>query len=174
MAIRPQKNFPLFAEVASRFSETDAVFTWIGGGDPPGSHVPANVHVTGWLARNEALAKLAECDVFMQTSLWEGLPLSVLEAMAFALPVLGTPAAGNTELIIDGFNGYVCLSPDDFEHKLRELSRDPELRARCGAAGRDFVFRYHTSDAVSPRWSSVYHSYRRYASKPSLDAAIIR
>ena len=126
--IRPQKNFPLFADIASRFTDNGVEFQWIGGGDvPQGTIVPDNVTITGWLDRRDALTALSEADVFCQTSLWEGLPLSVLEAMALALPILATPAAGNTELVIDGVNGYVCSLPDQFETRLREFASDPEL-----------------------------------------------
>ncbi len=162
--IQPQKNFPLFASIAERLQGEPFVFKWIGGGRvPPGCPVPPNVEITGWLERRAALAQLAASDVFLQTSLWEGLPLAMLEAMALRLPVLVLPAVGNSELAIDGVNGFKCGCVDDFVDRLRELRESSDLRARLGEQGRHIVDRNHDATVTATRWESLYRSFARYA-----------
>jgi glycosyltransferase involved in cell wall biosynthesis len=162
--IQPQKNFPLFASIAERMQDEPFVFKWIGGGRvPPACPVPPNLEITGWLDRRAALAELASSDVFAQTSLWEGLPLAMLEAMALRLPVLVMPAVGNSELVIDGVNGFKCGCVEDFVDRLRELHASSDLRARLGERGRHLVDRNHDPALMATRWESLYRSFARYA-----------
>lgn len=161
--IRPQKNFPLFCAIASHPRMAEVAFTWFGGGEvPDGVDVPKNVEVTGWLPRRDVLAGLAECDAFVQTSLWEGLPIGVLEAMALGLPILAVPCVGNTELVVEGENGYLCTTADAFVERIDALRRDPELLASFGDRSRDIVFHNHTPERVVDRWRSLYRHPERY------------
>jgi glycosyltransferase involved in cell wall biosynthesis len=73
----PQKAPDLFTEMAKRVSGDVAAFGWIGAGTPEAEtalrDVP-NVTLTGWVSRDEALARLVEADAYLQTSRWEGTP----------------------------------------------------------------------------------------------------
>ncbi len=161
--IRPQKNFTLFAEIANILRNDEFDFLWIGGGEIPVQQpLPANLKVTGWLDRNDAVKLLAQADVFAQTSLWEGLPIALLEAMALGLPVLSTPGVGNSELVLDGVNGYICEDARDFERRLRALAAVPEDRVRMGQSSRNIVDRNHAVLVNAPRWASLYQAYSRY------------
>jgi len=161
--IRPQKNFPLFAAIAAALAGSGLQFVWIGGGTiPPGTPRPDNLSVTGWLPHDQALAQLAGCDLYLQSSSWEGLSIAVLEGMALGLPVLATPVAGNAELVIDGYNGYLCAGRDHFVACLRQLAADPAARASFGAASRRLVEGSYALERVAPRWLSLYHHLERY------------
>ena len=161
--IRPQKNFPLFAQIArdSRLSEFQ--FVWIGGGPTPSFvSVPENLTVTGWVSRDEALAHLREADVFAQTSLWEGLPIGVLEGMMMGLPLLAFPAVGNSDLVIDGYNGFLCRKAGEFADRLISLGSNPDLRLALGSHSRDYVRSEYTPDRAIHRWRSMYNYPQRY------------
>jgi glycosyltransferase involved in cell wall biosynthesis len=78
-----------------------------------------------------------EADIYLCTSYYEGLSNSVLEAMNYGLPVVGTDVGDNCHLIKDGCTGY--LTPPHnctlIAEKLKELTLDYEARIRMGAAG---------------------------------------
>jgi len=162
-SIRPQKNFPLFVELARRLQDMPIMFEWIGGGTIPVSGaLPPNIRVTGWLPRDEAVARLARAQVFVQTSLWEGLPIAVLEAMSLGIPVLATPCSGNRELVVDGVNGYICKDADVFEHWLRLLMASPEHVKQMGMSGRELAGKNHSVGTNVLLWRSIYEHYERY------------
>jgi glycosyltransferase involved in cell wall biosynthesis len=76
--------------------------------------------------------------VFVLTSLWEGLPISVLEAMASSLPVVATDTIGIREVILEGKTGFL-VSPRDMNkmsEKLSVLLKDKGLRVRMGENAR--------------------------------------
>ena len=161
--IRPQKNFPLFREIAGAVRDRGWQFLWIGDGEVPGGGpLPPNLEITGWLRRAEVLQAMAGCHVFMQTSLWEGLPVALLEGMALGLAVLARPAVGNTELVIEGHNGFLCLEAASFVAALDRLDRDRDALVAMGAASRQLVEHHHAADRIAPRWLSLYRHFGRY------------
>ena len=161
--IRPQKNFSLFREIARLCPGPGMRFVWLGGGvPPPGPPLPDNLEIAGWLLREAVLARLSRAQVFCQTSLWEGLPIALLEAMALGLPVLAWPAVGNRELIVEGETGYTCRTAEEFATRLRALADDPGRRAALGAAGRARIMRQHDAAVVALQWASIYGHYERY------------
>lgn len=161
--IRPQKNFALFSAIAADPRVQNFQFVWVGDGDiPEGVSVGSNVELTGWLPRDQVLSQLAAADVFLQTSLWEGLPIGVLEAEMIGLPVLAYPAVGNSELVIDGFNGYVCDSVDQFVERLLELNSNRTDFKSMGENGQYFVATEFSPEKAAMRWRSVYANPVRY------------
>ncbi|CAK0749069.1 Glycosyltransferase involved in cell wall bisynthesis [Gammaproteobacteria bacterium] len=161
--IRPQKNFPLFCAIAAACEDSGMRFCWIGGGTiPPDLTLPNNLTVTGWLDHASALNRLSACDVYLQTSQWEGLSLAVLEGMALGLPILATPAPGNVELVIEGYNGYLCDTAADFVTRLQALAADRSTVESLGAASRRLTEQSFTTEQMAPRWNSLYHHYSRY------------
>jgi glycosyltransferase involved in cell wall biosynthesis len=90
-----------------------------------------------------AWSALREFQVYALTSISEGVPLSVLEAMSMGLPVVATAVGGIPEIIDDGVNGYLVPRDEDrtataaaLADRLEALLADPEARARMGAAAR--------------------------------------
>jgi glycosyltransferase involved in cell wall biosynthesis len=91
----------------------------------------ANVRFLG--ARSDMPDLLAAADVFVLSSLWEGMPLSVMEAMAAGKPVVCTAVGGSIEIVQDGVNG--CLVPSGKSLLLADAMigmADPEKRALFG------------------------------------------
>ena len=129
---------------------------------PPGPPLPDNLEIAGWLPHEAILARLSRAQVFCQTSLWEGLPIALLEAMALGLPVLAWPAVGNRELIVEGETGYTCRTAEEFAARLHALADDPNRRAALGAAGRARILRQHDAAVVALQWASIYAHYERY------------
>jgi glycosyltransferase involved in cell wall biosynthesis len=88
--------------------------------------------------REDVAELLADSDVFVLSSRSEGLPVSVLEAMAAELPVVASEVGGLAELVVDGETG-ILVPPGDVQALATALGRlvaEPELRRSLGAAGR--------------------------------------
>jgi glycosyltransferase involved in cell wall biosynthesis len=94
------------------------------------------VHLAG--ERNDVPELLAASDVFVLSSRSEGLPLSILEAMAAGLPVVATNVGGVPELVVEGETGFLVPpgDPQALAGALERLLGDSTLRRRLGAAGR--------------------------------------
>jgi len=93
--------------------------------------------------RKDVRAAYASFDVFMLTSRREGLPNSILEAMAMGLPVVTTDVAGAKELVVDGSTGFVRRQGDvpGLAAAVTLLAADAELRTWMGASGRQRIER---------------------------------
>ncbi|CAJ2792782.1 glycoside hydrolase family protein [Burkholderia pseudomallei] len=136
--IRVQKNPRLFAEIARRLCGSRVRFAWIGDGDAAlkAELRDAGVEVAGWLGRGEVLARLRRTDVYLSTSSWEGMPVSVIEAMLLGLPVVASACAGNVDVVRHLQTGAIFRGADDAVELLASLERDAALRARLAHAAR--------------------------------------
>lgn len=87
----------------------------VGGGDAEAVDRlrAVGVEVTGWVDSEKVDALLQRSDVFVQTSLWEGMPVSVMEAMAVGLPVIARDAVGSRDLVKHGKTGLVYRQLDE-------------------------------------------------------------
>jgi glycosyltransferase involved in cell wall biosynthesis len=81
---------------------------------------------------------LSEADIFILPSKWEGLPLSILEAMRAGLPVIATDVGGVAETVTDGVTGYLTARDDvsDMRERIQTVMGNVELMRRLGRAGR--------------------------------------
>jgi glycosyltransferase involved in cell wall biosynthesis len=109
--IRAQKGPPQFAAIAREVLQRhpDVEFVWIGDGDAQMRREleEAGVQVTGWMAKIDVLHYLADCLLYLSTSRWEGMPVSVIEAHAANLPVVASACAGNVDVIKHGETGWL-------------------------------------------------------------------
>lgn len=93
---------------------------------------------------------LAASDVFVLPSLWEGLPLSILEAMAAGKPVIATEVGGTPEALTDGETGLLVAPSDPaaLTTAIRRVLEDADLRSRLASQGRDHVRRAFSVQAM--------------------------
>ncbi len=144
-----EKNLPFllqcFAGIASVLPQTHLLL--IGGGMMQYEEelrlrvaelgLKNRVRWTGMIAYDELPAYLSMCNVFTTASVTEVHPLSIIEAMAAGLPILGIDSVGVADTVEDGVSGF--LSPNDpasFTARLTRLCMDAELRFRMGQAAR--------------------------------------
>jgi glycosyltransferase involved in cell wall biosynthesis len=98
---------------------------------------------------------MAESDIILMSSVLEGLPLTLVEAMAYGRPIIATAVGGNSEIITHELNGLLC-PPRDSDCLSRQLLRllgDAHMRERLGQAAR----RAYEDGAFAPKAVAQHH-----------------
>jgi glycosyltransferase involved in cell wall biosynthesis len=113
--------------------------------------------------RHDVQDLLAEADLFVLSSTTEGLPITILEAMAAGLPIVSTDAGGIPEVVAHGQTGLLVppQSPADLAAAILELMRDPQRAAEMGSAGRRHVENECDIRAVKARYEDLYRTLLR-------------
>ncbi len=136
-----QKAPDSFAAVARavRARRPDLRFVWIGDGESNYRPVleAAGCEITGWRTREQVMELLSRAHVYLQTSRWEGLPISVIQAMAAGVPCVVNDCIGNRDAVTHGSSGLVGDSVDALAQLVIELADDTSLRSRMSIAARD-------------------------------------
>ena len=106
---------------------------------------------------------LSASDVLLSTSSREGLPRSVMEAMAEGLPVVAYDIRGCNDLVVDGETGFLVPFGDvhGLADKLAWLAQHPDERHRMGEAGRKRIEETFSLEAVLPQLKKVYQNELR-------------
>jgi glycosyltransferase involved in cell wall biosynthesis len=135
-----QKAPEVFAELAVRahIEELDVRFVWVGSGDVHYESMlrAAGVTVTGWVDAHEVRRYLSECTAYVQTSRWEGMPLSVLQAMAAGVPCVVTDVVGNRDAVTHAKTGLIGADTPALMRNLVTLLEHPALAEKFGKAAR--------------------------------------
>jgi glycosyltransferase involved in cell wall biosynthesis len=151
-----QKNPTMFNEIAEKMPNIH--FEWIGDGVMRNVLKSSNIHIVGWGPREEALEYVANCDIYIMTSLWEGMPISLLEAMYMHKPCVVTNVVGNRDVINNDKNGFVCNTVDEFVEKIQYLVDNPELRTQLGEQGHNDVENIYNSRVMAVHYTDAYNS----------------
>lgn len=102
-----------------------------------------NTHVVfpGWVRDEEKDYMLKNADVFFLPSYNEGMPMSILDAMGYGMPIVSTNVGGISKIVINGKNGYCCEPGDieDFSEKLIEILTDENVCKKYGSKSYDII-----------------------------------
>jgi glycosyltransferase involved in cell wall biosynthesis len=100
---------------------------------------------------------LASADVFVMPSLWEGLPIALLEAMSAGLPVIATKVEGVEEVIVEGEHGLLVPieNTDALADAILQLLADPQLRRNMGTAAKEKVLDLYTADRMCEQYLAL-------------------
>jgi glycosyltransferase involved in cell wall biosynthesis len=111
------------------------------------------------LSRAEVARVLSKAAIFVLPSLREGLPLSLLEAMACELPVIGSDAPGINDVIINGENGLLvpAKDPEALAKAILTLLTDTNLRRKLGQEARKLAIEKYCWNSVINKIEGVYH-----------------
>jgi glycosyltransferase involved in cell wall biosynthesis len=118
------------------------------------------IFVGPYTTREELSQIMAETDIFLMSSVLEGQPLAVVEAMAYACPIVTTAVGGIPELIQDGVNGILCEPRDPIclAKNIIKLIEDPQLRFRLGGEARkSYEKGSYQRESVSKHFVSIYN-----------------
>jgi glycosyltransferase involved in cell wall biosynthesis len=160
-----QKGLPYLLSAAAEIGRLypEVLFMIVGDGDlgpqlreQAGRERLTNVVFAGY--QRDVPRFLSLFDVFVLPSLWEGLPVAVVEAMAAGKPVVATRVGGTPEAVVDGTTGYIVepRSVPQLVGRLGDLIRNPELRRRLGRAGRERVMEYFSASTMVKRTEELY------------------
>lgn len=118
------------------------------------------VRFPGWVSGDDKLRLLAEAHIYTLPSHNEGLPVSLLEAMSWGLPVISTKVGGIPELVRDGTDGLLVEAGDQdaLARALIDLGQDGARRDMMGMAARSNVERGFSAEVVIPRLDELYQS----------------
>lgn len=144
-----QKNPKLFNEIAMALPKVK--FVWIGDGELKNQLTSTNIIVTGWVSRDRAIKYAINADVFLLPSLWEGLPISLLEAMFMEKLCVVSDIIGNRDVIQNGFNGYVC-------NNIYEYVEGIKGELLLGKQARKDVEKKYNTVVMSERYKEIYLS----------------
>ena len=181
-----QKRHADLIEALTLLASNDIAFRCVLAGDGPLlDNVKSQVDRSGLKDRIEFRGKieptairelLAEADLFALSSQWEGLPRSVVEAMAVGLPVVGTDVNGTNELVIHGVTGLLVppRDPTALAQSLTTLLLNAQMRREMGRRGRMRVEEEFDLRKTTRQLEEFYASIVSVSTDPSVAASPTR
>ncbi len=126
--IRTQKDPENFAKITKEVKKRDQTisFSWIGDGDDKSKKIliDSGVNVTGWIDTENVKNMLLSSTLYLSTAKWEGMPISILEALACGLPTIAYNCPGNSDILKNRDIGFVFNSNEEAVNKILNLLKD--------------------------------------------------
>jgi len=163
-----RKGTPQFIEALGRLaSRNDWSATIAGNGDVDHSKariqdlgIANRVDVPGWLGSAATSDLFRRTDIFVLPTFAENLPVSILEAFAWGIPVISTPVGAIPEIVTNEKNGLLIPIGDvnALTNAIERLIADRSLRERLGKAGQDYHAKYHNLDVYVGRLVALWQA----------------
>lgn len=163
----PHKRVSLIIELFERVAQPRDKLVLIGTGDEQEvnrvherakkSSMSSQIILTGGLSTAEVYTWLSQADVYISTSLEEGMPNVFIEAMYFGVPIVSTDVGGCRELVQSGKTGFLAPANDidQLESQLRRILRDPLLRQKMSQEAENAAKAYDLHVVVQ-RFLAIY------------------
>lgn len=171
----PVKDYPLMIRIAQELANMGEICFVLAGDGPERGTLEKAIDESGLAARFVLMGHLEDMDSFYQgldlylnTSVHEGIPMTILEAMAWGLPVVAPSVGGIPEVIKDGEEGFLLSGrdPAQFAEKCRQLQGDAGLHERMGRAARNKVQSAFSAGAMAQQYEQIYRDLAADASNP--------
>ena len=172
----PQKQPAVLAHTVSRLAQLSPDFVLLVAGDGPDlgwlqtfvkkNKLGRQVRLLGALPNADIRDLLAVADIFFLPSQWEGIALSVYEAMACGVPVVGADVGGQAELVTPDCGVLIGRGAEEDEAEqyataLAGLLSDPERRRAMGQHGRQRIQDHFRLEQMTDRLLAAYHAARQ-------------
>jgi len=117
------------------------------------------VFFCGQVSHENAMAIMAECDIYVLTSIDEGLPTSLIEAMALGKPIIATNVGGVPEIVKDGINGLLVppKSPERVAQAVERLLNEPRLAKRLATSAVESI-QDHSWRSIVTKYEQIYEA----------------
>ncbi|QSE98398.1 glycosyltransferase [Fulvivirga lutea] len=158
--ITEQKNPRLFFEIVEHFKNDKRIFfKWIGDGEKQNIKYDFNnVTITGWLSEQELKDELIQLDLYLSTSLWEGQPFAVIEAMNYGKCLVLNKCVGNIDLVTNEENGYLFETKDEAINVITNLIESPAKIQAMGVNSKKRCESNHNFKTMGDLYNKVYES----------------
>ncbi|HEY1114832.1 MAG TPA: glycosyltransferase [Chitinophagaceae bacterium] len=156
-----QKNPALFNQIARYFEEFPQFeFIWAGDGPDRPLLKASNITVTGWISEGAVKALMADADIYLSTSSYEGLSFAVLEALALRKPMLLSDCVGNKDVIKSGLNGDLFASEEEAIVKILNYHNNREMLQVMGEFSRQICTTEFDMQRNFEKYRDIYTNYR--------------
>ncbi len=161
----PVKNYALLIEIARLCKPYTNISFWLAGDGLLKPDLLALVNYYGlsdsfkFLGHKSDLTDFyAQINLFINTSLHEGIPMSILEAMSFGKPVIGSKTGGIVEIISEGENGFLVDTSDTqgFANRCIDLASNPAKTLQLGERARKTIEEHFSIDACAIKYALLY------------------
>lgn len=107
--------------------------------------------VHGWVSGHHKIQLLQESDIFILPSYFEGVPISILEAMAYQLPIISTNIAGIPEIVFNNHNGFLVSAGDieEIKYSIIRFIEEPQLIYEFGLNSRSIIEKHDVSKVAA-------------------------
>jgi len=152
-------------EIASMINQTVDIHFALAGDGPERSKLEDGIKLAQLKTRFQFLGHLddmnpfyAGLNVYMNTSVHEGIPMTILEAMARGLPIIAPRVGGIPEVVDDGVQGFLIdgRDPQAFAEKIMLLYNDRELWQRMSLAAREKAERCFSVEKMAQGYLDIY------------------
>lgn len=142
---------------AGKSVNDEATIDLYGDGEIDKSLAPENVKIHTWVSGEEKEKIFKNAGVLLLPSYNEGLPISILEAMSYGMPIISTPVGGITEAVEDNVNGFIidCGDTKALAEKINSLC-DKNLRKKMGKESYRIVKEKFDVEIIKQRLKEIY------------------
>ena len=160
----PKNMFDSY-KIASALKEyTDIVFLWIGDGEDKekleqlSKENNVNIYFAGF--RTNVADYLSVTDLYLSTSIWEGLPLALLEASSMGIPMVASDIIGNNEVVKNDVNGFL-FKPGDIDEAVRiivKLYNDKNLYYKLSEASKNIFLENFSVEIMTSNTARLFRN----------------
>lgn len=154
-----QKDPIFFNEIAKIFvNDPHVSFKWIGDGELRNSLNSPNIEITGWISQQSAIKELEAGSFFLSTSRWEGLSLSILEAMSLGVPLLLRDCIGNVDLVMEKpRNGFLFSKIDEAAKYIKFIESNISEYVNWCSGSRSICKEHFSIDLCALKYRDLYN-----------------
>jgi glycosyltransferase involved in cell wall biosynthesis len=157
----PEKGYEnLIQSIIELSNDFNISLTLIGGGKLENKYLSIigdkkNINLISWLTQEDLVEKLQNTDIYVQSSISEGMPRTILEAMAMRLPIVSTNVGGILGVLQDGYNALLINPNSNIEimNAIKSLILDENKR-------RVLAHNAYKDAATKYEWNGIFKVYR--------------